>query len=108
MTRKYIRNFSAEYKTKIVLELLESEETISQLSKKYEITAKTIQNWKKQFINNASMAFEPAKVVSEYKAEIEELKAQNDELAKARANWPKVLLNHRTRRKIDRVVRQGH
>ena len=83
MTRKYIRNFSAEYKTKIVLELLESEETISQLSKKYEITAKTIQNWKKQFINNASMAFEPAKVVSEYKAEIEELKAQNDELAKA-------------------------
>ena len=85
MTRKYIRNFSAEYKTKIVLELLESEQTISQLSKKYEITAKTIQNWKKQFINNASMAFEPAKVVVEYKAEIEELKAQNDELAKALA-----------------------
>ena len=83
MTRKYVRNFSAEYKTKIVLELLESEETISQISKKYEITAKTIQNWKKQFINNASMAFEPAKVVSEYKTEIEELKAQNDELAKA-------------------------
>ena len=29
------------------------------------------------------MAFEPAKVVSEYKTEIEELKSQNDELAKA-------------------------
>ena len=83
MTRKYIKNFTAEYKTKVVLELLESETTISQLSKKYEITPKTIQNWKKQFFNNASVAFEPAKVVSEYKAEIEELKAQNDELAKA-------------------------
>lgn len=83
MTKKYIKNFSAEYKTKIVLELLESELTVSQLSKKYEITPKTIQNWKKQFLNNASMAFEPAKVVSEYKTEIEELKAQNDELAKA-------------------------
>lgn len=83
MTKKYIKNFTAEYKTKVVLELLESEETISQLSKKYEITPKTIQNWKKQFLSNASMAFEPAKVVSEYKTEIEELKSQNDELAKA-------------------------
>ena len=83
MTKKYIKNFSAEYKTKVVLELLESELTISQLSKKYEITPKTIQNWKKQFLSNASMAFEPAKVVSEYKTEIEELKSQNDELAKA-------------------------
>ncbi len=83
MTKKYIKNFTAEYKTKVILELLESEETISQLSKKYEITPKTIQNWKKQFLSNASMAFEPAKVVSEYKTEIEELKSQNDELAKA-------------------------
>jgi len=83
MTKKHIKNFSAEYKTKVVLELLESEVTISQLSKKYEITPKTIQNWKKQFLSNASMAFEPAKVVSEYKTEIEELKSQNDELAKA-------------------------
>ena len=33
MTKKYIKNFTAEYKTKVVLELLESEETISQLSK---------------------------------------------------------------------------
>ena len=29
------------------------------------------------------MAFEPARVVSEYKTEIEGLKSQNDELAKA-------------------------
>ena len=83
MTNKYIKNFSAEYKTKVVLELLESELTISQLSKKYEITPKTIQNWKKQFLSNASMAFEPAKVVSEYKTEIEDLKSENDKLAKA-------------------------
>ena len=83
MTKKYIKNFSAEYKTKVVLELLDSEVTISQLSKKYEITPKTIQNWKKQFLSNASMAFEPSKVVSEYKTEIEELKSENDELAKA-------------------------
>lgn len=83
MSKKEKRNFSAEQKTKIVLELMESELTIAQLSKKYEITGKTIQNWKKQFLENASLAFEPAKVVSEYKSEIKELKAENDELAKA-------------------------
>ena len=65
MINKYIKNFSAEYKTKVVLELLESQVTISQLSKKHEITPKTIQNWKKQFLINASMAFEPDKVVSD-------------------------------------------
>ena len=81
MTKKYIKNFSAEYKTKIVLELLESELTVSQLSKKYEITPKTIQNWKKQFLSNASMAFEPAKVVSEYKTEIEDLKSENENIS---------------------------
>ena len=42
MTKKYIKNFSAEYKTKVILELLESEVTISQLSKKYEITQQLI------------------------------------------------------------------
>ena len=83
MSKKEKRNFSAEQKTKIVLELMESELTIAQLSKKYEITGKTIQNRKKQFLENASLAFEPAKVVSEYKSEIKQEKAENDELAKA-------------------------
>lgn len=83
MTKKQSRNFSAEMKTKIVLEMLREELTVSQLSAKYEVTNKTIQNWKRQFINNASLAFEPAKAVSEYKDQISELKNQNDELAKA-------------------------
>ena len=83
MSNKKIRNFSAEQKTKIVLEILESEKTLAEISKQYEVTSKTLQNWKKQFLENASLAFEPAKVVSEYKKEIEELKEQNDELAKA-------------------------
>ena len=83
MSNKKIRNFSAEQKTKIVLEVPGSEKTLSEISKQYEVTSKTLQNWKKQFLENASLAFEPEKVVSEYKKEIEELKEQNDELAKA-------------------------
>lgn len=83
MTKKQMKNFSAEEKTKIVLELLREEMTVAQLSSKYELTAKSIHNWKKQFLANAALAFEPAKVVSEYKEEIGRLKEQNDELAKA-------------------------
>jgi len=82
MTKKQIRTFSAEYKTKIVLELLESGLTTAQVSKKYEIASRTLQNWRSQFIKNASIAFEPATVVSEYKARIQDLQDQNDKLAK--------------------------
>jgi len=83
MTKKQIKIFSAEEKTKIVLELLREESTTAQLSSKYELSSKTIHNWKKQFLANAALAFEPTKVVSEYKEEIHRLKEQNDELAKA-------------------------
>lgn len=37
MTRKQVRNFSAEERTKIVLELLKEEVTISQLLSKYKV-----------------------------------------------------------------------
>ena len=50
MSNKKIRNFSAEQKTKIVLEILESEKTLAEISKQYEVTSKTLQNWKKQFL----------------------------------------------------------
>ena len=83
MSRKKGQVFSAEQKTKVVLELLKEEQTIAQLATRYQVTTKTIQNWKSQFLVNASLAFEPAKAVSEFKNEITELKSQNDELAKA-------------------------
>ena len=73
MGKKQIRNFTAEVKTKIVLEMLKEESTTAQLSTKYEVSAKTMQNWKKQFLNNAPLAFEPAKVVSEFKDQIDNI-----------------------------------
>ncbi len=83
MSRKKGQSYSAEQKTKIVLELLKEEETIAQISSRYKITSQSITKWKKQFLQNASLAFEPAKALQEFKSEITELKEQNDELAKA-------------------------
>jgi putative transposase len=83
MSNKKAKVFSSEEKTKIVLELLREENPLSVLSSKYEVSGKTIQNWKKQFVANAALAFEPAKILSEYQEEVNKLKEQNDELAKA-------------------------
>lgn len=60
--------------------------TLNQTASKYEITQQSLLAWKKQFLENASQAFESSKMSSEYKKEIEELQATNDKLAKALGN----------------------
>lgn len=93
MARGRGKTFSADFKTKVVLELLESEHTISQISSKYDVTVKSIQSWKKQFLENASLAFDVGGATKAYKDEIEELKQENENLAKAlgkatvKADW---------------------
>jgi len=77
------RQFSADHKTKIVLEVLQSDSTLNQIASKYEIASNVIQNWKKQFLENASIAMEPSKVIKEYKAEIDEKDKEIDNLHKA-------------------------
>ena len=77
MSRKKGQTYSAEQKTKIVLELLKEEQTIAEIASKYKITSQSIMKWKKQFLENASLAFEPAKAVQEFK---DELKAKNIEI----------------------------
>lgn len=77
MSRKKGQTYSAEQKTKIVLELLKEDQTIAEIASKYKITSQSIMKWKKQFLENASLAFEPAKAVQEFK---DELKAKNIEI----------------------------
>jgi len=82
MARKKGQIYSAKQKTKIVLELLKEEQTVNQLATKYKVTAKSITNWKKQFLENASKAFEGNASSKEQQKELEKLKKENDELAK--------------------------
>jgi len=76
------RNFSAEFKAKVVLELLNGDKTINEVASKYEILPKSLQQWKKQFLENAILAFDKSAVVQEYKEEIESLKKEKDAIAK--------------------------
>lgn len=78
MSRKKGQSYSAEQKTKIVLELLKEEETIAQIATKYKIASQSIAKWKKQFLENASLAFEPTRAVQEFK---DEIKSKDEEIA---------------------------
>jgi transposase-like protein len=68
------------------LELISGDQTLNQTASKYDVTPQSLLAWKKQFLENASQAFESSKMSSEYKKEIEELQDSNDKLAKALGN----------------------
>ena len=55
----------AEFKTKIVMELLEGKQTLNQIASKYEVLPKNLQEQKRQFLSvcKSTKAFEPTKVV---------------------------------------------
>ncbi len=74
--------YSPDFKAKVVLELLESGETVNQIASKYEILPKSLMAWKKQFMENMSLAFDKSSVVKEYKTKITELENEGDQLAK--------------------------
>jgi Transposase and inactivated derivatives len=76
MSRKKGQTYTAEQKTKIVLELLKEEETLAQIATKYKITSTSITKWKKQFLENASLAFDVGGVTKTYKDEIDKLKTR--------------------------------
>ena len=74
--------YSTQLKTKLVLEVLKEEKTLSEIASANNINPKNLQNWKKIFLENAEVAMEPAKAVKEYKDENAKLQAKIDEYAK--------------------------
>ena len=81
MSRKRT-TYSAEFKAKAVLEILEGEKTLNEIASKYKLLPKNLQNWKKQFLENAFLAFDKSTVTKEYKEEIEKLKKAKDATSK--------------------------
>ena len=74
--------YSAAYKSKLVLEVLKNEKTLSEIASANNITPKNLQNWKKIFLENAEIAMEPSKAVKEYKEELSAAHEQNEMLTK--------------------------
>ena len=52
------RNFSAEFKTNLVLQLLKGEKELNVFAVENDIQPNLLRNWKKEFLTNASLAFD--------------------------------------------------
>jgi len=77
-----MKQYSTEFKTKIVLEVLAGDKTLNEIASAHNIIPKNIMNWKKIFLENAQMAMEPSKAIKEYKDENLKLQDELDEYAK--------------------------
>ncbi len=44
------KTYNAEFKAKVVLEVLEAEQTINEIASKYELLPANVKNWKKMFL----------------------------------------------------------
>ena len=83
------KNYSAGFKTKVVLEALQERETIQEIGKKYEIHPNQISTWKSQFLANANSVFEKGikktddeKEKDELFKKVGQLQVENDFLKK--------------------------
>jgi transposase-like protein len=51
------KEYTPEYKAKLVVEILKEEQTVSEIGARENINVKQLSNWKAEFLGNASRAF---------------------------------------------------
>ncbi|ASG67909.1 hypothetical protein CDV26_05480 [Francisella halioticida] len=81
MSKKRV-TYTADFKAKVIIELLEGDMTVNEIASKYDLLHKNVHNWKQQFLSNACLAFDKSSVVKEYKQEIDELRKDKDATSK--------------------------
>jgi len=67
------RNFDAEFKTRVVLELLSGKKSLAEASREYNVKDSVLSRWKQEFVSKASQVFEQPQDVQEKEARIAEL-----------------------------------
>ena len=67
------RNFSAEFKAKVVLELISGAKSTAELCREHELKPDLLSHWKSQFLSNAAKVFENTKEVDPQQERIAEL-----------------------------------
>ncbi len=72
-------SYTPEFKAKVVLEVLQGERELGELAAQYGINPNMLRNWKREFLENASRAFDEsrqAKQARRKEAELEKKQAQ--------------------------------
>ena len=80
MSKHKGKQYSSDFKAKVVLELLREESSLNQICSKHGVTPKTLRTWKVLFMKNANLAFNIEHAVSEHKETIALKSKEVDEL----------------------------
>jgi transposase len=67
------RNFSAEFKAKVVLDILSGSKSTAAVCREYGLKPDLVSHWKSQFLANVAQVFESGTKVDPQEARIEEL-----------------------------------
>jgi transposase-like protein len=70
------RKFSAEFKAKVALEAIKDQESLSELSRKFEVSPIMISRWKGEFLANAASVFTSSSDAEKSTEDVEKLYAQ--------------------------------
>ncbi len=53
------RKFSASFKAKVAIEAIKERSSLQELASKFEVHPNQISSWKREFLDNAGLAFSP-------------------------------------------------
>lgn len=67
------RNFSAEFKAKIVLEIISGSKSAAEVCREYQLKPDLVSHWKNQFLAKAAQVFENGAEIDPQQARIQEL-----------------------------------
>lgn len=74
------RQFTAEFKTKIVLALLKEEKPLGELATEHGLSPNQLRNWKREFLENVTRVFAESKHEKELRAKERALDDERNEL----------------------------
>lgn len=86
--KKLRRNFKPEFKAQVALAAIQERETLPELAKRFKVHPVQITKWKKEFLQNASAAFEKDSDEKDTDAEKQRLYAKIGQLEVER-DWLK-------------------
>src|SRR3990170_1209086 len=67
------RNFTAEFKAKVVLEIISGSKSAAEVCREYNLKPDLISHWKNQFLANAAQVFENKSEIDPQQARVHEL-----------------------------------
>lgn len=75
-------SYPPEFKTKLVLEVLQGEKELNEIASEHNINPNMLRNWKKEFLKNASRAFDENCQAREAGRKEDSLKKENERMLK--------------------------